>query len=840
MSMLPDYKGLPKFIVTHIEDITERRRAEEALQDSEARFRIMADGCHGLMSVSDEKGEVQFMNRAFREFVGVPYERLQDEKWAELIHSEDVPAHVAEFRRAVREHSTADSEARLRRADGEWRWIAAHAEPRFSSNGTFLGHVSLGIDINARKHAEQAVRSSEEKFRQLAEHIREVFWIFSVPDRQIVYVSPAYEHIWGKSCGSVYRDRMFWAESIHPDEKEEAYAAWERQLAGEALASEYRIRTPDGEEKWIRDHSFPIRNEEGEIVRLVGIADDITERKRYEAELIQAREGAEAANLAKSRFLANMSHELRTPMNGVLGMGQLLLGTELTAEQRSYATIAQTSGEELLKLINGILDLSRIEERKMVLEKVSFPLRETVESALRLLSVQTDSKGLSLHLLMSSDIPVVLRGDPHRLRQILTNLCGNAIKFTERGEIHVGAWLERRGSRTAKVRFSVTDTGIGIRPEEAARLFSPFTQVDASATRRYGGAGLGLAISKQLVGLMGGVIGVESREGQGSTFWFTAVFELDDADEPRAAIQLGEGCFLGVAATAAGEWTERILVAEDNRTNQEVELVQLRKLGYHAVAAANGAEAVEAFRQGSFDLVLMDCHMPVMDGFEAARRIRALRPDIPVVAITADAMPADRELCLEAGMSDYISKPVDLGLLAGVLARWLPARKNAQAMAAESRLDGRSSVVGAASGGPCASERNAQVTAAVRQPVFDADAQPVFEEEALLARVMGDRHIAGVTLKAFFDDFPSQLNNLRRRFAASDTEGISLQAHALRGAAATVGAPGLLAIAGAIERACTAGELDRCGELLPRAAEAFERFRSTLGHLEWTRNYFGG
>ena len=498
-----------------VEDITERRRAAEALRESEDRFRIMADGCPTIMWVTNADGGIRFINRATRDFFGTSYEQVEGGKWQMLLHPDDAPEYVGAFQRAVREHAPFRSEGRVRRADGEWRWVASYAEPRISPDGEFLGHVGLSPDITERKEAEQALQRSEEKFRQLAENIREVFWVMPPAGNEVLYVSPAYEQVWGRTCDSIYRNLASWVDSIHPDDRTKACSLFTAQTKGESVEAEFRIRTPDGQEKWIRDRAFPIHDRSGQVVRVVGIAEDVSERKRYEAELIRAREGADAANRAKSSFLANMSHEIRTPMNGVLGMVQLLLMTDLTEEQREYVNVAQSSGRTLLALIDDILDLSKIEARKITLENLSVNLGDTVNEVVQGLRVQAAAKGLVLHARVSPEIPPSLRGDRRRLRQVLTNLAANAVKFTEHGEVTLEAALESQGAGKATVRFTITDTGIGIRPDQVAGLFSPFTQADASTTRKYGGTGLGLAISKQLVELMGGTIGVDSHEGHG-------------------------------------------------------------------------------------------------------------------------------------------------------------------------------------------------------------------------------------------------------------------------------------------------------------------------------------
>jgi PAS domain S-box-containing protein len=781
--------------VIYVEDITERKHADE-VQHSLVRA-ILEASLDGILVVSDE-GVILSHNQKFLDIWQIPPASTASGVDRPLLanNSRLVKDPEAFIKRAreLYDDPTANDHCEIELKDG--RTLERYSTS-LRRDGGQRGRVWFFRDITERKQAEEALRSSEEKFRQLAENIREVFFILTPTGDETVYISPAYELVWGRSCESVYRDPMSWQEAIHPDDVDRARVLIAMQLRGELVEAEYRILTPNGQEKHIRTKTSPIRDQAGQLIRIVGIAEDITERKHSEEELIHAWEGADAANQAKSRFLANMSHEIRTPMNGVLGMVQLLLGTELTPEQRRYATVALTSGRTMLSLIADILDLSKIEARKIVIENRCFNLRQTIEEVIQLLGVQASAKGLRIHSRVSPEIPQFLKGDASRLRQILTNLVANAIKFTERGEVSLDAALDGKAARMATVRFTITDTGIGIRLDQSAALFSPFVQADESTTRKYGGTGLGLAISKQLAELMGGSIGVDSREGQGSSFWFTAVFEVAAPSQKLPASEPRDQRLSAPAGPTRTVREARILLAEDNATNRDVGLAQLQKLGYKATAVTNGAQAVQAVIEGNFDLVLMDCEMPVMDGFEATRRIRAsIHPAIPIIAVTADAMPADRDRCLREGMNDYISKPVELDRLEEVLAKWLAASGPADAV----RVHGQ---------------------------------HTVFDVEGLLRRLRGDRELASITLKGFLQDVPSQLNNLRMRLDESDARGLRLQAHALKGAAGTVAAEGLRAIALEMERTAAAGQLEPCGELLPRAIEEFARFRTTLERAGW-------
>ncbi|MBC8101494.1 MAG: PAS domain S-box protein [Cytophagales bacterium] len=838
-------------------DVTAHREAEAAIRESEARFRMMADNSPVLLWMTDAEGERTYVNKPWLRYTGRSQEQEIGQGWEEGVPREDRERYEAELRRAVETGESIWMEHRLRYHTGEYRWVLASGTPRYLPDGTFLGTIGSAVDIENRKRAEQeqerslkALRASEARLEEAQETAHLGSWEVELKAGNHSWSREVF-HLYGldPALGPLSREQV--RNHVFEEDLPLLDSAIARCLAtGGTESVEHRIVRVDHEIRYAHSVLKVRRDPETEeITHLFGTIMDITERKQREEErhrlmqeaqearkqaerararaeqqtavlqeqtieLARARDEALAATRAKSDFLANMSHEIRTPMNGVLGMTGILLDTDLSPDQREFAETVRSSGEALLTILNDILDFSKIEAGKLDLEIVAFDVRETVDDVVNLLRDSARRKGLEVVSLTEPRTPRTLRGDPGRIRQVLTNLVGNAVKFTGTGTITVRTTLVEEADHDALLRVEVADTGIGLSHEGKARLFQSFSQADASTTRRYGGTGLGLAISKQLAELMGGEIGVESQEGAGSTFWFTLRLEKQGEG------QNGEIAPLELTTpgpeTGALPVRARVLVAEDNPVNQRLVVRLLEKRGCRVDVAGNGIEAVEAVERLPYDLVLMDCQMPEMDGYEAAAKIRLWEssrggssdnrpgsagfPRVPIVALTANAMAEDRERCLAVGMDDYLSKPLQPAKLDRILERWCLA-------------------VGA-------SCRPSVPTKAL-PPTGTIDGEALAQLRALMTE--GDPAGFSELVAAFRGDGRGRMETLRGAVRGGDAAAIRSAAHALKGSSANMGARALPALCGKIEAfAMAETELTAIPPLLPELEEEWRRLEALL------------
>jgi len=928
-------------------DVTDSKRAEEELRMLTQRLSLATQvGNIGVWDWDTQTNAIDWDERMFEIYGLAPDTEMNYERWRATVTAEDLPVAEAALHETIARKSQEVAEFRILRSDGSLRYVQAAEGVILDRAGKVARVIGLNVDITERKLIEEALKENELQLVE-AQHIALVgSWSWDIATNTTAW-SEALYHIYGlrkEDCAPTYEGYL---NVVHPDDREHISRQVEIAVqTGKGCSYEHRII---GRDKSVRFHHVNLKvtlDEGGRPIKLFGTTQDVTDRVQMEEDLKEARDQALESVRLKSEFLANMSHEIRTPMNGVIGMTDLLLETDLSDTQREYSETIQSSAAALLTIIGDILDFSKIEAGLLRFEKIDFDLQSAVEATVELLAERAQAKGLELASLVHADVPTALQGDPGRLRQVLTNLTGNAVKFTKLGEVIVRVKMVSETATRTVLRFEIQDTGIGISVEAQEKLFRAFTQADASTTREYGGTGLGLAISKQLVELMDGQIGVESTPGQGSTFWFTAEFgkqteaatavpetarnlygarvlivddnatnrsilrlqtnslgmipvEADSAEraleELRAGAALGKpydiavldlmmpqmdgfqlaenikadpliaavalvllpsygkrghgekarrlgiaaylpkpvrqsklhDCLTAVMAGSPGSdltashivtrhslreaeaqrtaktplSNARIIIAEDNLVNQKVALGQLHNLGYRAEVVSNGQDLLKALEHAEFDLVLMDCQMPEMDGFAATAEIRrreGTARHTAIIAMTANALDGDDQRCLAAGMDDYLSKPVKSDVLRLKLERWIKP--------------------GPVGDGPSGDKEPGQ---SIRGSVID---------QAQLAGLRaiqqpGETDFVAELIDLFLDGATSDLKALHEAQVNDDAVESHRVAHRLKGSSANMGAMGLAALCGKLEGKESTKNMD---DLMGQLDNEFERVREAL------------
>jgi PAS domain S-box-containing protein len=634
-------------------EIQERKQMETALREGEQKYRDLFENANDIIYTHDLQGNYTSVNKTCEKILGYTSAEALSMNLAQIIAPEYFEEATQRLAHKTTELSASVYELGIIAKDGHEVILEVNSR-LISEDGKPIGVQGMARDVTERIRVEEELRKSREQYELAVAGSNDGLWDWNMLTNE-VYFSPRWKSMLG------YEDHEFencfaaWESVIHPDDHAHAFATIHDYVDGRTsqYSLVHRLRHKDGTYRWILARAALLRNADKVAYRMSGSHTDITESKHAETALQIARDAALESARLKSEFLANMSHEIRTPMNGVIGMTGLLLDTELNADQRDFAETIRASGDALLTIINDILDFSKIEAGKLQFEVVDFDLRNAVESTVESLAERAREKKIEFASFVNSDVPTALRGDPGRLRQILTNLMGNALKFTERGEVIVSAEKESENSATVMIRFSVSDTGIGISEETQQKLFQAFTQADGSTTRRYGGTGLGLSISKQLVELMGGQIGLTSTPGAGSTFWFTVTLDKQPAEANQPILKID------------GLGNLRVLIVDDNATNRKILSHQLSSWGMVHAQAESGAQALELLKNAAangiaYDLAILDFLMPGMDGFALAEAIKS-DPEIAsvrLVLLTSAGERGDGARSRDAGIAAYLSKPV--------------------------------------------------------------------------------------------------------------------------------------------------------------------------------------
>lgn len=646
--------------IESIRDITDRKEAEKIVQEQLLFVQGLMDTIPSPLYSKNINGKYLNCNAAYKSFFGLSDEDIVG-KTCYDIHPKDKADEFHKMDMELMEKPGVQVyETSVVDTNGVNHILILNKATFTNSEGKVTGFVGVTTDITKRKLTEEALAYKEAQLRQITDNMLDLVAKKDI-DGMYQYISPSFKNITGYEPKQLLGALSF--DLVHPDDIKIAKDGHETAISTcSPVKLEYRIRHADGHYIWMETIGKPLFDDNGTVIGALYGARDITERRHAEEELNKAKEEAESANRAKSEFLANMSHEIRTPLNGIVGMTDLTLMTELTIDQRENLNIIKTCSDSLLNVINDVLDLSKIEAGKIILENIDFNIRDIIEKTAKAHYVRAKGKGVSLISNIDADIPLTQIGDPNKLEQVLNNLISNAVKFTTSGSVKVTVSKRELTEKSVRIEFSVSDTGIGIAEDEMDKLFKSFSQVDGSITRKYGGTGLGLVISKKLVEMMGGTIGVESEKGKGSKFFFTVEFDYKNT----STLNKKQDFFIKESSNILS-----ILIAEDDKINQAVISKILREKNYKVEIANNGQEVLDILTEKEFDIILMDIQMPKLDGIQTTKQIREKESStgkhIPIIALTAYALHGDREKFLSMGMDDYVSKPIDIQELFGTI-----------------------------------------------------------------------------------------------------------------------------------------------------------------------------